>query len=270
MSRKARCFLALALGCALAAFNAQAGLYIGRVVRDMASGAERPGVDLYLENGMARVEDLRGKRPSVTIFRDDTLYVLDPKKKTVRTMTKADIDRMAGKMASGMSDAQRQLQAELAKLPPDQRARAEQMMQQHPMPGTGNAKPRVTTVQDTGESESAKGTHCRVWNVLRDDVLIAQHCVVPYASLAGADELRTTVARLSAMTEKLTQSVRQMGAASGNEFSGADRINGVPVLTRTFTNGQPDGTESIVSEWATRSNPPSLFDVPGDYKQLKP
>ncbi|MGH8262225.1 MAG: hypothetical protein ACRETU_03940 [Steroidobacterales bacterium] len=269
MSRNGRCFLALALGCALAAFNAQAGLYVGRVVRDTASGAERPGIEIYLQDGMARVEDLRGKRPSVTIFRDQTLYVLDPKRKTVRALTKADIDRMAGQVAGGMSDVQRQMQAELAKLPPDQRAKAEKMMQQHPMPGTGISKPRLIAVKDAGRNESVNGKNCHVWNVLRDDVLIAQHCVVPYGSLAGSDEMRTTVARISAMTEKLTQSVRQMNAASGNEFSGADRINGVAVLTRTFTDGEADGTESIVTEWATRSNPASLFDVPAGYTKPK-
>lgn len=269
MSSNGRCLLALAIGCAVAAFDAHAGLYVGRVVRDITSGAERPGIDLYLQGGMARVEDLRGKRPSVTIFRDDTLYVLDPKKKTVRAMTRADIDRMAAEMASGMSDAQRQMQAELAKLPPDQRATAEKMLQRQPVPGTGKTKARIITVEDTGRSESVQGKSCRVWNVLRDDLLIAQHCVVPYASLAGAEELRTAVARISALTEKLMQSVRRMNAASGNEFSGVDRINGVPVLTRTYTDGQPDGTESIVNEWATRVNPASLFEVPGDYRRVK-
>jgi len=187
----------------------------------------------------------------------------------VRTLTKADIDRMAGQVASGMSDVQRQMQAELARLPPDQRAKAEEMMRQHPMAGTGNSKPRLVAVKDTGRSESVKGKSCHVWNVLRDAVLIAQHCVVPYGSLAGSDELRTSVARISAMTEKLTQSVRQMNVSSGNEFSGADKIDGVAVLTRTFTDGEADGTESIVTEWATRSNPASLFDVPADYAKLK-
>ncbi|HZF16264.1 MAG TPA: hypothetical protein VE046_10010 [Steroidobacteraceae bacterium] len=258
---------AVALGFTLGALEAQAGVYIGGVVRDTASGAERPGVDMYFEGGKARIEDLRGERPGVTIFRDDTLYMLDPKKKTYMAMTKADIDQLAGQMGGAMAE----MQAQLASLPPEQRAMVEQVMKGKGggMPGEGESKPPVITATDSGKSESVNGKSCRTWNIKSDDVLIRQLCVVPYASVPGTAEMREVVQRLSVMTEKLTEAAKQFGVNAGDALSGMAHVDGMPILMRSFTDGEPDGTESIVKEWATRANPSSLFEVPSDYKQRK-
>jgi len=55
-----------------------------------------------------------------------------------------------------------------------------------------------------------------------------------------------------------------------DELSGIGRVDGVPILTRSFTDGRPDGTESIVKEWTTRANPANLIEVPADYRLRKP
>ena len=257
----------LVLGVVLAALDAEAGVYVGHVIRDTASGAERPGIDMYFEGGKARIEDLRGKRPGVTIYRDNTLYMLDPKKKTYVAMTRAELDEMAGKMGDAMGE----MQAQLASLPPDQRAMVEQMMKSKGAgtSGAGEAKPHVITATDSGKSESVNGKNCRTWNIKSDDTLVRQLCVVPYASLPGAAEMRDVIKHLAELTEKLTAAVKQFDTGAADELNGIGRVDGVPILTRSFTDGQPDGTESIVKEWTTRANPANLFGVPVDYKLRK-
>jgi hypothetical protein len=248
-----------------------AGVYVERVVRNSETIVEVPGMTMYIENGMARIEDLRGKRPQVTIFMDETMYVLEPAQKTYTVMDKAAIEKMSGKM----DDAAQQMQAELANIPPEQRAMVEQMMKQNGggapamgPPGAGDGKKHVITASDAGKSESVNGRSCHMWNIKRDSVRVSQLCVVPYASLPGASQVRDVIAKVSALTQELTESLKQFGAAPGEEFAGLNRVNDMPILTRKFTDGKADPDETIVKEWTTRSNPADPFNVPNAYKRL--
>jgi hypothetical protein len=259
------------LTCGFTCVVAHAGVYVERVVRNTETKVETPGVNMYIENGMARIEDLQGKRPHVTIFKDEAVYVLEPAKKTYTVMDKAAVDKMSGQMG----DAMQKMQAELANMPPEQRAMVEQMMKQNGAgapgmgpPGAGDSTQHVTTSSDAGKSESVNGRSCHVWNIKRDNVLTSQLCVVPYASLPGAGDMRDVLVKLSAMMEKLTESLKQFGSVPGEEFAGMNRVNGMPVLTRKFTDGKADPEETIVKEWTTRSNAADLFNVPSDYKRL--
>jgi hypothetical protein len=143
MSASKNWLLGLTLGCGCVAVAAEAGVYVERIVRNVADGTVVPGVNMYIEKGMARIEDLRGKRPHVTIFRDEAMYILEPAKKTYSVMDKASVERMSGQMG----DAMQQMQAELAKMSPEQRAMVEQMMKQGGggpgmgPPGAGDGKP---------------------------------------------------------------------------------------------------------------------------------
>jgi hypothetical protein len=81
---------------------------------------------------------------------------------------------MKGMVGSAMSEMEKQMKEQLAKLPPDQRAQAEQMMKQAlqqaqgTRPGAQPAKPPKVTVERTGEQATIAGQAARRYRVLAD------------------------------------------------------------------------------------------------------
>jgi Domain of unknown function (DUF4412) len=81
---------------------------------------------------------------------------------------------MKGMMSSAMSEMEKQMKEQLAKLPPDQRAQAEQTMKQAlqqaqgTQPGAQPAKPPKVTVERTAEQATIAGQAARKYRVLAD------------------------------------------------------------------------------------------------------
>jgi hypothetical protein len=81
---------------------------------------------------------------------------------------------MKGMLGSAMSEMERQMKEQLAKLPPDQRAQAEQIMKQAlqqaqgTQPGAAPAKPPKVTVERTAETATIGGQGARKYRVLAD------------------------------------------------------------------------------------------------------
>jgi hypothetical protein len=79
-----------------------------------------------------------------------------------------------GMMSSAMSEMEKQMKEQLAKMPPDQRAQAEQMMKQAlqqaqgVQPGAQPAKPAKVTVERTAEQATIAGQAARKYRVLAD------------------------------------------------------------------------------------------------------
>jgi hypothetical protein len=79
-----------------------------------------------------------------------------------------------GMMSSAMSEMEKQMKEQLAKLPPDQRAQAEQMMKQAlqqaqgVQPGAQPAKPPKVTVERTAEQATIAGQAARRYRVFAD------------------------------------------------------------------------------------------------------
>lgn len=80
---------------------------------------------------------------------------------------------MRGTMASAMSEVEKQMKDQLAKLPPDQRAQVEQMMKQAlqgqaGQPGAAPAPPPRVTVERTAEQATIAGLPAKKYRVLTD------------------------------------------------------------------------------------------------------
>src|SRR5204863_3519556 len=108
-----------------------------------------------------------------------------------------------------------QAKEQIAKLPPDQRAQAEQMMGGASM-GGGERKVEVT---DTGKSDTVEGRKCKVWDVKRNDELDEQICVVPFSALPGKEDLTAVFANFAKIYEEMAKSVPMLAGAMSNEFT---------------------------------------------------
>src|SRR5688572_20886039 len=95
------------------------------------------------------------------------LYIVDPARKTYMEMTKADADRMGAQVQGAMA----QMQAQLEKLPPAQRAQMEAMMKGR---GGAAAVPQYTR---TGTDTVGRWT-CDKYDVMQDGQRIGEVCSV--------------------------------------------------------------------------------------------
>jgi hypothetical protein len=142
----------------LPAIAAQAGVYIE--TQESSKATDRPGQmqRMYVQDGAARIEQGNGKDSAeYVIFRNDTLYVIDPAKKRYTELDRETIRTIGGAVNSAME----QMREELAKLSPEQRAMVEQMMgsKANAMMAGSGPKP-VVAAKDTGQSDTVDGRKC--------------------------------------------------------------------------------------------------------------
>jgi hypothetical protein len=248
---------AIAALLAGAAGAASAGVFIETQERNEKTGAAGATQQIYLQADAARFET---PGEDVSILRGDTLTVLDPSAKTYVVVDRAALERMATQMSGAMA----QLNAQLAELPPEQRAAMQQMMQGR-MPGAAPA-PVAKQVVDTGRTETVDGRTCRVWDVTRAGVLVEQHCVVAYRALPGDVDVRAAFERMSHFFQQMA-AANPAFAGAGNDFEALTKLDGFPVLTREFEQGKPTGDETHVKTWREEAVAPDRFEVPRDYRK---
>jgi hypothetical protein len=262
------CTAFVAFAMVVAYDTAYGGVYIESVTRDKLSAAETSTQRMYVQDGMARIES--SLSASITLFKGETLYVLDTTRKTYMAMDAATLERTMG----AMSDVMKKMQERLASMPPEQRAMMENMMKQNGMPGAGGpAKAVVFDAIPLAATERAAGRSCKSWDITRDGAPHSQVCVVPYAGLPGKDDIQALAQRMSALLAKLPENLR--GQYNGNPLQQNNalsaKLNGVPFITRNYRNGVLDGKETLVKTWQEQAVATKQFEIPADYvKQEMP
>lgn len=250
------------------AIDAHAGVLVEMIKRDVATGKEAPLQIMEIQDGMARME-ANGARRAISIFKNDTMYVLDTQRKTYMTL-----DRESAKqMANTMNDAMARMREQMASLPPDQRALMENMMKQQgiPMPGASaaTAKAPVYDATPTGKSDTVNGRACKLWTVTRDGAPAEQLCVVPYAGLPGKDEFQQLAEKMRPLMQQLTSSFGRQFDGNPMDFESnlAKKLNGAPFSTRRYENGALSNEAMIVKTWKSQTLPAARFDIPADYRK---
>jgi len=243
---------------ALIASTVHAGVYVESLRRDRNSGAITSTDKMYLQNGLARMED--AKDGSYMIFKEDGIYHVNPTDRSYRVMDKAAMDQMAAKM----NDAMAKMKTQMANMPPERRAMMEKMMNQMNGQGAG-AKQAVYDAVDLGKSETSFGRSCRIWNETRNGELQAQYCVAPKGSLPGGEEFAAFAKRMSSYMEQMRGPMRAGSNLMQQQIAVLEKINGLPIITRHFSGGKLDSNETVVKTWESRSIPSSQFEVPAGF-----
>jgi hypothetical protein len=168
-----------------------------------------------------------------------------------------------------MDDAMAKMRAQMEKMPPEQRAMMEQMMKQRGgamMTAGAPQKPAVFDAQATGGSQTIDGRSCKLWNVTRNGELSEQLCVVPMSAAPGSDEAIAVWKKMSALFEKFGDRMRGQ-VDSGLQQSNAilAKINGIPIMTRTYVDGKLSPEQFIVKTWKQQPIDAAKFEVPADY-----
>ena len=238
---------------------AQAGTVLETLSRDLTNGEESVA-KTYAQSGKLRI-DTGDTQDGVVIFRDDTIYMIDPQEKSYIVMDRAGMKRMAEQI----NPALQMLQQQLANMPPEQRAQLEQMLGQK-MPGSGKAPKRE--IRKTSRTATVSGHSCTYAEVVQDGALVAEMCVAPATGLKAGKELYDVGVKVGAMVKEMLEgldaSFLQEMAQSG--LDDLERLGGLPLLTRTFESGKAV-EETTVTSIRSETLAESLFDVPSGYRR---
>ncbi len=164
----------------LAAQSVSAGVYVETVDHNRTTNTTEQKQKMYVQNGSGRFVDSEGR---ATVIKGDTLYIVDDSDQTYVVFDKATMAQMAERLNASIA----KMKDQLAKLPPEQRAQAEQKM--GGMLGA-EGKSWTVDVKDTGKSDKVDARPCKLWDVTRNGELDEQICVVPYSALPGKEDFQ--------------------------------------------------------------------------------
>jgi len=245
-----------------------AGVEMELITKDPA-GAVTESVKLFAQSGKIRMEDIgdsSGQQMSM-IFLGQEFIVIDHGNHTYIVMDEA----MVAEMGSQMSAAMQQMQAELARMPPEQRAMVEQMMQGQMAGVMGSGEqappPRVENV-GTGEWQSEP---CTQYAVYEGGEKTQEICAAPLAEIDGADEAMRAFESMAKFINSLSESMPEPMASSmaENPMGLIDRIDGFPVRTVDFEGGEASN-ETTLESVVDKPLDASLFAIQEGYTRQDP
>ncbi|HEU4530162.1 MAG TPA: hypothetical protein VFR59_03220 [Steroidobacteraceae bacterium] len=238
---------------------AQAGSEIQSASRALPAGNQTAATTLQVEAGQLRMEqtDAEGKpAESGLIFKNDTIYGLNHAGRTYTVVDRATIARIADRMGQNYKKMQEQIE----QMPPEQRDAMEVAM-----------RGSKTEFAKSGRSEKVDGKNCQIWEGTREGEKVIEYCVVPYASVAGGQEVVNTMKNLMNLMQAMYDAMS--GAAMGaspftTEWEGVNSIDGFPVVVRVFEEGTPMSENRLKSS-RSLAVPADRFEVPTGYTLQK-
>ena len=214
----------------------------------------QPQSTVRLVDGLVRMD---GGPAGWVLYRaaEDTAYMVNPDDKTY---TRIDRDGIA--MLGGQVNAARaQMEQELAKMPPEQRAMAEQMMAR--MLGKLDAPPKPPTPKATGESRKVGKVACDDYTYDKPNGQTDVLCVASAKALDVSSGEYDTVRKMYDMLSELSRATGFAAAATPN----MDTVDGLPILVTT--DGAPQQRLTSVSHDKIDR---ALYSLPAGYTERDP
>lgn len=244
-----------------------AGVAMDMVTKD-ATGQETERTRIHAQSGMLRVDGTGNQSNVSMIFLGDSFLVLNHDDKNYVVMDEA----MLNEVTSQIDAAMKQMEAQLANMPPEQRAMAEQMMkgQMPGMTGQQSAAPPPPTVEKIGASEW-RSRPCMKYAVHEGGEKTQDVCAASLDDIEGADEMMQAFLGMAEFVKRMTESLPGAMTANISQNPGAiiDQVDGFPVHSVQYEFGTVSGEMSVesISEQALDDG---LFAAPEDYQRQDP
>lgn len=250
------------LGVYLTALVAAAGVVIE--AEQLGPGDDTPAwrITFYLEAGKLRMETKSAEgEESITLFDQDkqVVWVIDRIAGTYYEMTPASVQEMQERL----DQAKKEMEAQLAQMPPEQRQLVEQMMKQQ---FGGDV---AVTVQERNRGEKVREFVCTRYEVLSGGARSAEVWVAPLEQLQlGAQEFEIFLA-LGRFFAPLGSSapITQLGGRLAWE-QGGDQMEGFPVRSLTYDEERVVAEERVVRA-ERRSLEATLFELPSGLRKTE-
>ena len=228
------------------------------IVEKTTTGTTTRTNQMQIEKTRMRGANTGANGEQQTMIFDGTkqvLWMINETKKTYNEMTKADVDRLSNQM----SDAMAQMQAQMANLPPAQRAQMEAMMKGRGMPGA--AAVVKTEYRKVGTDKVGKWT-CDRYDGYQNNQKTTELCTVDPKELGFALTDFEVARQLAEFFAKLVpqgaEAMFRVGTAEAQGFSG------VPVRRTTLG---PQGSTTEITDVSRQNFPDATFALPAGYQK---
>ncbi len=193
------------------------------------------------------------------------MLIIDHKDKTFTRMDSA----MFQKINKKLQMAKKQMEAQLAKMPPEQREMMRSMM--------GNMMQGVTANQKnskwikTSRTSNVANYRCSISEYLVDGKKTREYCLASSNEFDGERELLLAMKEMSVMFRELFDSLSETlpMLKDTNPFYELEGIDGFPVSITEYNNGKVKETSKLISV-KRKSFVAGFFTAPKGYKEEKP
>jgi len=245
---------------------AYAGVVMDLVTMN-ASGHETERSRIYAQSGKVRMEQVDGDETAATmIFLGNEFLYIDHREKSYIVMDEAMLDEVSAKI----NEAMKEMESQLASMPPAQRAMVEQMMQgqmQGMIAQQGSSSP-VPRVESKG-SGKWKSYNCRQFEVFEGTSKVEDICAADLDEVDGADEVIDSFRNMAAYISKMIESMPMISDARMNPGELMDQIDGFPVHTIDYKNGVVVNETSLDSV-TEQDLDEGMFAAPDGYRRQDP
>ncbi len=245
---------------------ANAGVVMDLVTRD-TSGNVTERAKIYAESNRIRMEEGgNGDAEATMIFLGDRFLYVDHRDKTYVVMDEAMLDEVSAKM----NEAMKEMEAQLANMPAEQRAMVEQMMkgQMQGMMGQQGEEAPPPRVEAAGSGEW-QSRDCRKYDVFEGGEKTQQICAAALDDVDGADEVIDAFRSMAAYMNKMAESLPMRPARQTNPAELMDQIDGFPVHTVDYANGKVV-REASMDSVQEQDLDEALFSAPEGYRRQDP
>ncbi|MEO1246839.1 MAG: hypothetical protein AAFX56_14250 [Pseudomonadota bacterium] len=243
--------------------QAVAGNVMELLTRDM-SGKELERMTSYTEGTRSRMDQTGADGSFSIIFLDDEFLYLDHAQKNYMVMDEAMLEGVSQQI----NEAMKEMEAELANLPPEQRAMVEEMMKGQMGSMGVNTEIPVLEIRNIG-SDSYQSYDCTLVEMLEDGTKIQEICSVDFSEVDGSGELRDSFIRMGTLLSKLYDSMPFNGEGIRNPMEMLDEMEGFPVRAVEFENGKAV-RETVLESSEEKDIDGDMFELPSGYSRIDP
>lgn len=207
----------------------------------------------------------KGTRSARMLFleKEGVLRIVDDRTKSIVDLDRQSLDHMKGDVASAMEQAK----AQMAQLPPEQRAMMEKMMHSAMNAPTSNP-PDVYVRSD--DKQTVNGYECTRVSIMAGSEKRAEYWGTTSADFKLSEDDRKTVLAMQDYLRSYTIQVASMGGGGGDAQSRAftwdTSVEGFPLISRCF-HGATTTLDLKLDASDRKAVSGSLFEVPSGYKK---
>ncbi len=218
-------------------------------------------VRIVLDRGRLALES--GSNTVVYLADQETLIAINHEGRRYTRIDRGTVEQISARMNAAM----KVLEAQLADMSPERRAMMEQMMgDRMPTPSVQTAPLDVRKTTETGTSGGYDWTKVQSF---RDGELVMEHLVADWGSLGVEADVFSVFEDMAGFFTQIASSLGGQVPVS-NPFGEIGELDGFPVVTRRYEDGQLESEVILKSVDPNASIPESTFEPPSDYREESP
>lgn len=203
------------------------------------------------------------------IYRADSkeMIAIDHEAQEYFVIDQETMDRIAAQVSAQLQA----MQEELAAMPPEQRALAEQMMQMKMPDADAEAVP-ASMLEKTGESDTVSGFECEYYDVMREGRKIRDLCMTSWEDIEEGREVASAMMKLADFFENMRKAFSGTGGLDVMDrqqemFAYMEALNGYPVYSRDYDASGRLESEARLQSAGHEEISPAMFEPPPGYME---